>query len=54
MDDTLTLKQTQQQIDRQLIAAGMTRLMQDPTSDVMTLAEIKRLAIAILRLEAKA
>ena len=49
MTETGTLKQTAAAIDRQLIAGEMTRIMQDPASDSLTLEQIKQLAIENLR-----
>ena len=49
MTDTGTLKQNAAAIDRQLIAGEMTRILQDPASDSMTLEQIKRMAVANLK-----
>ena len=49
MDDTKTLKQLAEQTDRQMIAGEMTRILQDPASDNLTLEQIKRMAVANLK-----
>lgn len=49
MTDTETMQQTVEIIDRQLIAREMTKIMTDPTSDAMSLPEIKRQAITNLK-----
>ena len=49
MNDTGTLKQNAAATDRQLIAGEMTRILQDPASDSLTLEQIKRMAVANLK-----
>ena len=49
MTDTGTMQQTIEIIDRQLIALEMSKIMENPASDAMSLPEIKQQAIANLK-----